>query len=1106
MTTVRAPATKRGQVPAADALRVFISSRMTELAPERTAVRAALAAAGFAPWLYEVDAGASPGPPRQTYLDALYASDVYLGIFWKTRGAYTIDEFDAARRNGIACLIYEKFPAQREPELSAFLNQVGDVETGVTICRFGSSEELVEMVSADVRRVQTELVRVRSTDGRTYTGNPNGGRFDLTAKATPIRRHPLQASDGPRPPEPFVDRNDAGDRIRRAIASGESLLGVSGVPGIGKTSVLRRVAHDPNASTERFPDGIGIYIEGDEWPRAGDLLRALWSKLYRVDDQSYFPDDMTLTADLRSKSTLVFVDEVRLRADEVDRIHAEVPRSTFVLSANEAAEQDLGPLAYVKAVPLTAFEDPADIVALFGARYGQEVPSELIDGVVGLCRRAGAGPGMITRLAHEAWGSGQTLADWLARKQAGADEHDSDLNDDDRRVLGILAAFGPDVTTPWEVSSRLGVSSQQMTRLVMSGHALAVGPDQSLPGAEYQTVSRQVDLEALRGEIFDAAIEWIDEADPTRLEGSRPFLLRVLAWASEQERHRGVLPLAMAIAPHLAMSGAWDSWGWATDQAVSSARALGNRVAEGWALHEAGTRQLMLGNRREARRLLRPARRGRRRDGDLAGAAISTHNLRHAGGFAMAWRRWAIVAGVVLVIGALTQIIDAGEELDFGEVVSGNVSLQYRMFDNDGEVATTHRVEIGGDPAFCVVSPDGPICSPSAQPRVETAPVSGAPEVPECLVEQVAPADGAVQIRVEPQSECAVGVRFAPVLDPGERRREARGELRITTDEGEEVVELRGVGIRPAEVTTTTTTLVTTTSGGTSSTTTIQDNRPPVAADDSEIVLEASSVLIAVLSNDTDPDSEDLAVEVVRFPENGEATVEPDGRITYTHNGSETPEDSFTYVISDGQLSSDEATVTIEVSPVNDPPLAADDTVDVNEGGQVRIGVLENDIEPEGDLLTIVDTSTPANGSVQIVEDRVLYSHDGSETPVDSFDYTVEDGNGGAASATVTIEVIQVNDAPVARAADAGQIDCNTTVTISLGGSDDDEDGLQFTITDPPDLGDVGDVQQASDTEATVTYTSGTTEGEDAFLFQVDDGQAADSAQVSITIDGPCVT
>jgi hypothetical protein len=498
----------------------------------------------------------------------------------------------------------------------------------------------------------------------------------------------------------------------------------------------------------------------------------------------------------------------------------------------------------------------------------------------------------------------------------------------------------------------------------------------------------------------------------------------------------------------------------------------------------------MLGNKREARRSLKAARRLRRRYGDVAGAAISTHNLAHAGGLATTWRRWAVLAGAVMVILALTQITEAGAELDFGEVFSGNVSVQYERFENDGEEATTHRIEIGGDPSFCVVSPDGPTCPPSGQPWVETEPVSGGSEVPECPFEQVAPAEGAVQIRVEPQSECAVGVLFAPVLDPAETRREARGELRITTDEGDEVVELRGVGIRPGEVTTTTTTLVTTTTGGTSSTT-IPENRPPVAADDSETVSEGSSVLIAVLNNDTDADSDDLTVEVVQFPENGEVRVEPDGRITYTHIELETTADSFTYMISDGLLSSNEATVIIVVSPVNDPPLAVDDQETVNEGGQVRLPVLENDTDPEGDPLTIVDTSQPANGSVEVVGDAVVYSHDDSANTSDSFEYTVEDGNGGTASATVAIT--------------GGQIDCNTTVNITLTGSDGDGDSLQFTITDPPDLGELGAVQPVSDTEATVAYSSGGTEGDDAFVFQVDDGQAADSAQLGITIDGPCV-
>ena len=1026
MTTIQTPGIRRDRAPAADALRVFISSRMAELAPERATVREALASAGFAPWLYEVDAGAGPGSPRQTYLDVLYSSDVYLGIFWQTRGEYTIDEFDAARRSGIACLVYEKVSAERDHDLSAFLDEIGDVESGVTIRRFGSPEELAGLVSADVRRVQAELVRVSSSNGRTYTGNLNGGRFDVTAKATPMRRHPLQASDGPRPPQPFIDRIDSVDRLRHVIGSDESLLGVTGVPGMGKSSVLRRVADDPNASAELFPDGLGIYIEGDDWPRAGDLLRALWSKLYRVADHRFIPDDTALRAGLKATRSLVFVDGVRLRPDEVDRIHAEVPRSAFVMTADETADGEPGPLAYTKTVRLTEFAEAADILALFAARYEQAVSSELTDAVVRLCRSAGASPGMITRLANEAWGSGLSLADWVGQKQAGSNEPNAGSSDEDQRTLGILAAFGPDLATPGEVTSRLGVGPDQLSTLIVSGRVIAVDPDHRLPGAEYLTVSSGSDLEGLRAEIFDATVQWIGDATPARLEESRTFILRVLDWGEETDRHRGVVLLARAVAPQLAVVGAWDSWGAVTDKALGSARAMSSKGEEAWALHEAGTRQLMLGNKGEARQRLRAARRLRRRDGDVAGAAISTHNLRYTGGFAPTWRRWAVVAGAVLVIGALAQMIQAGPELDFGEVVSGNVSLQYQEFSNDGDIATTHTVEIDGDPAFCLMSPEGPICPAPALPTVETAPVSTGREVPECQFEQVVPADGAAEIRVEPQSECVVGVRFAPVLDPGETRREALGELRISTDEGDEVVELIGVGIRPSEVTTTMTTLVTTTTTGTSSST-----------------------------SDPDPTSTAPAT-----------------------------------------------TVTI---PANLPPVATNDEALVDQGGQALIPVLRNDDDPDGDpeTLRIVVATDPSHGDVEVGDDFILYRHDGVSAEPDSFEYTVEDVNGGTDSATVSTQIIPVNAAPIANA-DTQQVFCRQSNPITLTGSDADGDMLEFGIFRGPRFGTLGDITPSSDTQATVDYTAADDSGSnDSFVFRVDDGREQSSA--TITLEGSCV-
>jgi hypothetical protein len=995
---------------------------MAELAPERAVVKQVLASAGYAPWLYEVDAGAGPGSPRQTYLDALYNSDVYLGIFGESRGAFTIDEFDAARRSGIACLIYEKHPAEREPDLSAFLEQIGDVERGVTIRRYGSPEQLAELVTGDVRRIQAELIRVWSSDGRTYTRSPHGGRFDLTAKATPIRRHPLQASNGPRPPEPFIDRIIPVDRLRQAISSGEPMLGLAGVPGSGKTSTLRRVAHDPNVSTERFPDGLGIYIEGGQWPRVGDLLRRLWSELYRVGDHQFVPDEGALRADLRAKTALVFIDGVRLSPEEVERLHAEVPRSTFVVAADETAEGAPDSLAYTKAVRLADFDQPADIVALFEAGYGEQVSPQLAEVVVALCRRTGTSPGMITKLAHEAWGSGLSMSDWVRQRETGSEDPAAGVNVDDLRVLRILAAFGPDIATPGEVTSRLGVRPEQMATLIDSGRVYAASPDHRLAGAEYLNLISGSDLEEVRGQVFEATVQWIEEATAARVQETRAFILRVLEWGAERERHRGVLLLAMSLAPHLAVSGAWDSWGVVNDQALIAAQAVGSTTGEGWALHEAGTRHLMLGNRREARRSLRAARRLRRRHDDVAGAAISTHNLSHAGGIATTWKRWAVVAGAVLVIGAAAQMIQAVPVLDFGEVVTGNVSVRYQEFANDGDAAITHSIEIAGDPAFCVLSPEGPICPSPAPSLVGAETLSDASGLPKCTFDTVAPGEATVRVRVDPQSECAVGVRFAPILDPGDTRREARGELLITTDDERQTVRLIGVGIVPGSVTTTTTTTLATTTTIRTSTTT-------------------------------------------SGPEDPTSTV----------------------------------TVTTTTIPANLPPVAVNDESEVEQSGQVRIAVLENDVDPELDPTRILDAANPSHGTVEVIDDLVLYTHDGSSAEPDSFEYRVTDDIGGVATATVSIQVIP-NGPPTAVPVDI-QVFCGDTSTITLSGSDPDGDPLQFTITDAPDAGTLGPIQPTSATEATVDYTAGVSD--DVFAFQVDDGLNADSATVTVSV--PCV-
>src|SRR5207247_5947455 len=111
-------------------------------------------------------------------------------------------------------------------------------------------------------------------------------------------------------------------------------------------------------------------------------------------------------------------------------------------------------------------------------------------------------------------------------------------------------------------------------------------------------------------------------------------------------------------------------------------------------------------------------------------------------------------------------------------------------------------------------------------------------------------------------------------------------------------------------------------------------NQPPRANDDNATVLEGGSVTVAVLGNDTDPDlpADTLTVLSVTQGSNGSVVNNAGANVTYTHNGSETTSDSFTYTISDGHGGTASATVHITVTPVNDPPVANNDSYSVNEG------------------------------------------------------------------------------------------------------------------------------------------------------------------------------
>jgi VCBS repeat-containing protein len=288
----------------------------------------------------------------------------------------------------------------------------------------------------------------------------------------------------------------------------------------------------------------------------------------------------------------------------------------------------------------------------------------------------------------------------------------------------------------------------------------------------------------------------------------------------------------------------------------------------------------------------------------------------------------------------------------------------------------------------------------------------------------------------------------------------------------------------------------------------VEDN--PTAVNDAATVLEDSGgTAIDVLANDTDPDGGPKAIVAKTDPANGTVVVTGAGsgltyqpNANYCNNPPGTP-DKFTYTLNGGST----ATVSVTVTCVDDAPVAVNDTATVNEdAGATAIDVFANDTDIDGGPKTITATTSATHGTVAITGGGtgLTYSPDPDYcnsppgTSLDSFTYTL---NGGS-TATVTVTVTCVDDAPVAVDDTATLTEDAGATAIDVLANDTDVDGGPKTITAKTD-GSNGTVVITGGGSGLTYQPAANFCGSDSFTYTLNGGSTA-TVDVTVTcVDDP---
>ena len=448
----------------------------------------------------------------------------------------------------------------------------------------------------------------------------------------------------------FVDREEELAAALDAIADGTP-VGINGPPGIGKSSLLRQLAHAPEVGT--LPDGV-VYLSARQQP-GEDLLQALFEAFYDC-DIPFRPNHLQAREFLKGKRALVLLDDGELRPEEAEDLLDSAPDCAFAMATRERCLW-----RECRSVALAGLP-PDDARALFERELGRSLADEETEAFESLLARLGGHP---LRLLQAA---GQLRQDRPIEEVEGVEESTArqtlaPLPDEEKRLLSALATVGGGPVEAGLLAALADVTDPRP--------ALEALVEQKLIRAHSPRYSLTGDLDAVLPSIWDISpwgeralayfLSWAEprREDPAALLEEAGTLRHLVDWAARTGKHAEMLRLGRILDNALMLSGRWGAWGQVLERVRDAAAAVGDRAAEAWALHQLGTRLLCLDDKAAARPLLSRALTLRKSLGDREGAEVTRHNLgllgpapRRIGRYALPYRflPWLALALLALIV------------------------------------------------------------------------------------------------------------------------------------------------------------------------------------------------------------------------------------------------------------------------------------------------------------------------------------------------------------------------------------------------------------------------------------------------------------------------